>query len=484
MPINNSLILINGSQLRPVPEINISYEKFTSGDYVIGGYMKIQLSGQIIGTSSSNLNSKINSITSYHSKCLPIIVSCGEETLVNGSGFFRSITINPSDQPFMVSYSIDIEVTRNFDTKVIKPDQEFTTLYDIEIPDTIHLQTYEESLSLSSTDDLGKTGIFGETFSKPSLKLTGAISIQAHNIMCSDISSNNMLNGIYDILESRVQKILALNGALSATYPILSNYIDGSWSAIHDTKGLSINKLDNKIEWRFDMFIYKGSCFPKAITTIERTESTDQLTGLSSFTIKGTIRGLSDKSVGVIDNKVLSSDKLANALAVYSEVVDGSWLSSYYGYNILGCKTSAARPDSACYQRSSAQVTQNSNTGEINFNATYADIESCELGGTQIDISITEERPAANHVTYIIPGRGVPLVQISNTLTPLKVEITASGKMNTCNTNLIGNLINCVVSRFNEAIADNGYAGYLMEQEEETIGKYNYSITRRYIACG
>lgn len=483
MPIENNIVLINGAALRPAPEISISNEKFTSGDYIIGGFLKVQLSGQLIGSSSSNLNSKINTITSYHSKCLPIVISCGGNTVVDGDGFFRNISISPSDQPFMVSYSIDIEVTRNFGSKSIKPDDQFTDLYDISIPDSLHLFSYEESLSLSTTDDLGKTGIFGETFTKPSLKLTGSISVQTHNAMCSDTNSDTMLTQLYTLVESRAQKILGLNPALSATYPILGNYIDGTWSAIHDTKSLSINKLDNKIDWRFDMFIYKGSCNPKAIVTIEKTESTDQLTGLSSFSLKGTIKGLADSTSNAIDNKILSSDKLINAYNIYTEVVDGSWIGSYYGYKILGCKTAASLPGTTCYQRSSAQVTQNSNSGEISFNATYADVESCQMGGTQIDISITENRPALNYASFIVPNRGYPLVQISTSQTPLKIEVTASGKLNSCNTSLMGDLINCVQARLNDAIADNGYAGYLLEQEEETIGKYTYSITRRYIAC-
>lgn len=483
MPIENNIVLINSAALRPAPEISISNEKFTSGDYIIGGFIKVQLSGQLIGSSSSNLNSKISTLTSYHAKCLPVVISCSDNTVIDGDGFVRNVNISPSDQPFMVSYTIDIEVTRNFGTKSIVPDQQFTTLYSLTVPDGIHLLSYEESLSISTTDDLGKTGIFGETFTKPALKLTGSISVQTHNAMCSGLNSSDMLDGLYTILQSRAQKILALDPALSATYPILGNYLDSSWSAIHDTKSLSINKLDNKIDWRFDLFIYKGECNPKAIVTIEKTESTDQLTGLSTFALKGTIKGLSDVTTNTIDNKILSSDKLINAATVYSEVVDGSWIGSYYGYKILGCKTAASLPGTTCFQRSSSQVTQNSNSGEISFNASYADVESCQMGGTQIDISITENRPALNYVSFIVPNRGYPIVQVSTSQTPLKVEVTASGKLNSCNTSLIGDLINCVQARLISAVDDNGYAGYLLEQEEETIGKYTYSITRRYIAC-
>lgn len=483
MPITNNIILIDGEALRPAPQFTLSNEKFTSGDYIIGGFIKVQLAGQLIGTSSNDLNSKISTLSSYHANCLPILISCGEKEVINGSGFFRTVNISPSDQPYMVTYTIDIEVTRNFSNKAILPDEEFLTLYDITLPDNIHLSSYEESLAIATTDDIVKIGVFGSnTFSKPSIKLTGSITIQAHNSMCSDISPSDMLDGISSIINNRGIKILNLNSELSSAYPMLTSYFDGSWTAVHDTRSLTINKLDNKIEWRFDMFIYKGSCNPKAIVSLDVDESTDQTNGMSTFTLKGNIKGLSDQSTGIIDNAVTSNTRITNARDVYANI-SGPNIDGFYGLTLLGCKTAASLPSASCYQRMSSQVTQNFNNGEINFIAVYGDAESCQLGGTSIDVSITENRPVRNQVTFIVPG-GTPsyIVQISDTYTPLRVEVTVAGKLNSCNTDLITNLQTCVNNTLNNIISS--YAGYLLEEESTTTGKYSYSITQKYIDCG
>lgn len=481
MPINNDIVLINNNALRPAPKFTISNEKFTSGDYIIGGFIKVQLSGQLIGTSSNDLNSKISSKTSLHGTCVSITISCDGSDLINGSGFVRSINISPSDQPFMVTYTMDLEVTTNDGLKAIMPDAKFLELYgNLNIPDDIHLNSYEESLSLSTSDDLAKVGIYGSgTYSKPSVKLTGSITIQAYNGMCPVKSADNIIEDIFDIIENRAEQLLSLSPSLSDAYPILDNYIDNDWIAIHNTKSLNINKLDHKIEWRFDIFIYKGSCNPTAIVSIDTTESKDQSTGFETFILKGNIKGLSDAGSSIIDHSILGNSKINNAMSAYSNIISET-IPSPSTINLIGCTAGVTSPPPSCYQRSSSQVTKNFNTGEITFTATYADQETCQLGGTSIDVSVTENMPARNQVTFIVPGQ-TPIVQISNTLTPYRVEISVSAKLNSCDTSKMGILIGCVNDRYATIIAD--YAGLLVEENSTTVGTYSYSRTTKFISC-
>lgn len=205
MPIDNAFLLINNSAIRPSPSIRMEYKNFMSGEYIIGGVININLEGKIIGTSSNDLNNKIKNIVGYSGKCQTIKISCGNTKLIDGIGFINNVNIRPSDQPFMVSYTMDVEVAINSGTKVVIPDERFLSLYGISIPSNMILSSYEESLSLSGDESLANTGFFGQTFTKASLKLSGSISIQAYNHMCSN-NTNSVLDQIYSIINTRAQK--------------------------------------------------------------------------------------------------------------------------------------------------------------------------------------------------------------------------------------------------------------------------------------
>jgi len=482
MPIDNTFLLINNTPIRPAPSIKMEYSNFMSGEYIVGGVLKINLEGQIIGSSLNDLNNKIKNIVNYSGKCQTIKISCGNTKLVDGIGFINNVNIRPSDQPFMVSYSMDVEVAINFGNKVVVPDERFLALYGITIPSNLILSSYDESLALSGDESLANTGFYGQTFTKASLKLSGSISIQSYNHMCSN-NTDTILDQIYTMINTRAQKILSLDSTLIQSYPLLQNYCNGSWQGIHDTKSLSINKLEHKVEWKFDLYIVTSECHPKGIVDVNITEATDQMTGLSSFTAKGSIKGLNNKTSSVIDHRIDTNDKLTNARSIYNDMAaSGPYVGGAYGYKILGCFEAANLPPNACYQRTSSQSSQNNN-GQIDFNFTYSDIESCKLSGNSIEISIEEEYPTRKYVEHIIPGRGQALVQLSNSVSAYKVTITGSGKLNSCDNSQIGTLVDCVYGQFLQTINSRGFNQYLLTKEEISLGKYSYRITRSYIGC-
>lgn len=484
MPIDNAFLLINNSPIRPAPSIDMEYENFTSGEYIIGGSLKINLSGKIIGNNLNDLNNKIKNITNYSGKCQTIKISCSNTKLVDGVGFISNVNLSPTDQPFMVNYTMVVDMVINFGKKVVVPDERFLNLYGMTIPSNLVLYSYEESLSLSGDDSLANTGFYGQSFTQASLKLSGSISIQAHHYMCSN-NATVVLDQLYSIINNRATNILNLDSTIAVAYPILQNYCNGSWEAIHDTKSLSINKLENKIEWTFDLYIISGNCHPKGMVTVDITESTDQTTGLSSFSARGNVKGFNNKTTSIIDNKVSNNnDKIVNARAIFSDMAaTGPFVGAGYGFKIFGCFNAANLPNNVCYQRTSSQSSQNVHNGEINFDFTYSDIESCQLSGNNIDISIEEELPVQKYIEHIIPGRGQALVQVGNSVSAYKVTITASGRLNSCDTTQMNNLVGCVNNQFYNTINSRGYNQYVLVKEETSLGKYSYRITRSYIGC-
>ncbi len=155
----------------------------------------------------------------------------------------------------------------------------------------------------------------------------------------------------------------------------------------------------------------------------------------------------------------------------------------YINTILTGCDNGASPPNNICWQRVSSQLQENFHTGNISFDLAYGDVEFCEIGGATVDISISEDHPTFKHVEHVIPGRGVALVQIGSNRTPFKVSVTGEGKLNSCDTTKLNELINIVRNRFFNTINDNGYNSNVLQTENITVGKYSYKIVRNYIGC-
>lgn len=482
MPITNNLVIINGTAIRPIPEFKIAYEKFESGHYVIGGIIVVQLSGKIIGSSIDDLNNKIKAISGYNAKCQTIKISCNDAVLIDGIGFVRNVNILSGDQPFVVNYSMDIAVQRNFGLSPIVPDQEFINIYELSIPNILNLMSYEESIDVNGDDNLANVASYGGgTVSKAYLKLSASLSMQAYGSSCL---GNDNTDLIYQVLKTRVEKIISLSSAVIKAYPVLSNYFGNGWVALNDTKSINIDQLNNKIDWKFDIYIVKGNCPQDALIDLNIVETTDQNTGLSAYNVRGNIRGLGTPTTSVLDNRVVGADKLNKARAALSYILaNGSVGGAFYNTFLIGCFNAAQKPSTACYQRSSAQTTESVNSAQINFDFKYEDVENCQLGGVNIDYSITEEEPTQKYVDFIVPGRVYPIIQISQSPSAYTASLTTTGRMNTCNINEIGTLKNCVLSSHNNMMLYKGFQNLILVKRELSQGKYSFKITDSYIGC-
>lgn len=483
MPITNNFIQIDDQSLRPVPKFSITYETFRSGEYVIGGILKLTLTGEIYGSSASDLSTKIRNLSAYSGTCKDIYISCDSEILINDIGFIKNVTINPTDQPFMVNYTLEIEISNKADSIHVKRDVSFGTLLNITIPEDINLKSYEETISIVGDDSMSNSGFYGGgIYTKSQLKLSGSISIQAHHHMCENNSS--IISDLYTVLENRFSAILSLSSSISTAYPSIASYCNGDYTAVHDNKNFSVNKIDNKLSVQFDMYLIPNlplNAYPTSVVDLTIAENTDQTTGFSNLSVRGSIRGLSNKTTSILDNKVLSSEKLSNARNAYSSIVDALENREYAQFIILGCYNGSLPPSDICYNRISSQITENLNGGEITFDLSYGDIQSCQIGGANIDVNITEDFPTYRYVEHIIPGIEYPIVQIGTSQTAMKISMTVSGKLNGCDTTKIPDLINCVDGRATLERNNRGYNGYILQSQTKTLGKYSYKVVENYI---
>lgn len=484
MPIQNNLILINGSPLRPVPNFNIEYETYKAGHYVIGGVMNLSLTGEIYGTSIDDLNDKVKVISGYSAKCQSIKISCDNKTIVDGVGYISQVSVSPTDQPFSVSYTMSIEISNvGSSTLAVAKDDAFTSLFGIS--SNVNLSKFEESLSLSADDNMLSTVFYvNQGYTKAAIKLGGSITVQGYHHMCDNSGGSDYTNKIYQIANARIKKILTLDPSLSVAYPVLSGYIGSGWTAIAESKKVDIDEINHKVTVSFDMFIFKGNCAPSAKTQITVNETKDHTTGFSSWSVKGSIQGYPNTNTnGIIDTSVLSPSRYSNAKSVFNTLFNQRSTQEYLDVLLTSCGEAASAPPNVCWQRVSSQIQENFQAGSISFDMSYGDVEFCQIGGATVDVSISEDHPAYKHVEHIIPGRGVALVQIGENLTPFKVSITAEGRLNSCDTSRLNELINIVRNRFFDTINDNGYNSNVLQSENITTGKYSYKIVRNYIGC-
>ena len=493
MPIPGvNIVQISGVALRPAPKFTIDTQPHMCGEYIIGGLIIVKISGELFGNDLSDLQTKIKAKTDLSGTCQSFKISCGDSTLFNiASALIKDVNITPTDQPFNANYSFSVIIDTIDSKSAIIPDKRFLDYYKITVPSGINLLSYDESLAVSP-DSIGQVAITASgTFKKFNLKVNGSIDIQAYGKPCDTTTTDDVLAALYTIINTRAVYFLSNNTAiLKETYPFLEDYdIDDDWLTMADTKSLTIDPLTYKISWSFDLLLYKqeegSTCYSKAIVSINTTDTIDQMTYLSTFNIKGTINGLSDITVSSIDNKVLSSEKLNNARTAYDLLKTSPNVGDYYRSTISGCGPSGSLPPNFCYQITRSSITESLNTGEITFDLQYADAETCQLGGMTIDVTLSEDRPAYKHVEFIIPGRATSLVQVGFTLTPYKVTLTVSGKVNnTCNTSLAsGALRTCVLAKYVEVKNLNNFQNLLELKYSESQGSYSFKVTDERIDC-
>lgn len=493
-------VFVNGTSLRPAPYVSTSYEYNRSGEYVIGGFLIVTLTGTIVG---NDIAAQINQLSSLQmlTNCISVTIGCsGEDDFLNGAGRIRSVTINPSDQPYLASYSIQIALETVDEKPAVEADEEFLrqtclstiTNSDGTKPSLSFLQNYNETLSI-----IGEGGVIASVdntlqVSKSYVKASGKISMTSFMKEVCGIPQYNGIDNSIKILKIRAQSLMSMKICVPDS-PLAQ--FDG-WNRWLDTKRLTIN-ADGSVDWSFDLYLSKGNAKPFAWIDISTEDSQDQKRKNSTKTISGTIRGLSSANISdYLANRVNVNERIANAQTAYnalqSVISNGGWPSD--GVILTGSESGARPPEpndpcktdnepETCTQRISSTVKTSPITGEITFSAEYGPISTCKpKGAGKIDTTIDEQLPASRHIEYIIPGAGDSLVIDLRAPTPWKVTISARGSLQGCDKTKLPELISCVELAFSRIIATLDGA-WLEVNQNKSISTYSYSLSKEFVRC-
>ena len=481
----NNTVKLGGISLIPAPSVSTSYEYSKSGEYIIGGFLIVTLSGKII---SESVLSELNSISqlSAGNNCISLNIGCnGGEFLSGASGKIRSADVSIDDQPFLGSYTIQVAVETINGNPAVAPDSQF--LKSTCLSNAEYIQSYTESIGINA--DANSIGLVdGATgLSKSFIKANGQITLVGLCTLVCGKPEFTTIDNLVSILQTRAASLLGLQ---SCEGSILSSY--NGWNKWIDTQTLDVNSATGTITWSFDMYMSKGSSAPYAWADVTIEDKYDQKKLLQTKTMSGTIRGLSAASGGFLGNKLTSGERLDNAKRGYDLVtgmlMSGGWPSS--AATIDGGEgncTSASDPcknpvEATCLQRISSNVTTSVVNGEISFSSEFGSISACKPNQeSQIDVTVDETLPATRYVEIFVPnGRRSTVVNIGDT--PGKVTIMGKGTLKGCDTTQMGKMKNCVQAEISKALGL--YRGWLKIKENESFGSYSYSKTLEYIRCG
>lgn len=489
MSSNFDSVILNGQSLRPAPFVSTSYEYNMSGKYIIGGFLLVNLTGTIVG---EDITEQINSISTLQTNtgCVSITIGCsGGTDFLNGSGRIRSISITPSDQPYVASYSMQIAVQTIDGTPAVQADTEFLThtCLNNSSQQVSFLQSYNETLSI-----VGEGNIIGSVdnvlqVSKSYIKASGKISMSSYMRTVCGIPQYNGLTNSVDILQSRVNSLM--NMQICVENSPLAQF--AGWNRWLDTKSLTIDS-NGSVEWSYDMYLSKGNCKPLAWIDISTESKKDQRKNLTSKSINGTIKGLSSATVNdYLGDKVNVNERITNAEAAYNAIeaiiTSGSWPSDDVSLSAPNCNDPyyndpCMQTPPMCLQRTSSTTKRSPVTGEISFSAEFSPTSACLP--SNVELTVDEQFPAARHVEHIIPGLGNSVVVDINAPTPHTIKITARGSIQNCDRTKLPQLISCVDSVFQAQLNTIQSGGsWILKKNTKNIGTYSYTVEKEFVEC-
>ena len=483
-----SNIKLNGKTLSPAPFVSSSYEYSKSGEYIIGGFLIVTLSGKII---SKTVLADLYALSALQSgnNCLSLEIGCGTtggDFLKDASGKIRSVDFSLDDQPFLGSYTIQIAIETVNGIPVVSPDKQFLTSVCLKNADFI--QSYSETINING--DSGSIGLVDTALglSKSFIKANGQISLVSLSQLICGKPEYTSIDNLVDIVSNRANSLLGLTTCEASA---LSAY--NGWNKWIDTQTLEINRGAGSITWSFDMYMSPPgqANAPYAWADITTEDKYDLKKQTNNTSITGTIKGLSASSGFFLNNKTGTSERLSNAKRAYAiiqqRIANGTWPSETVGLSgtqgacppIDPCKNSI---EPTCFQRLSSNITTSVVSGEISFSCEFGSIDSCKPSEeAEIDVSVDETLSAIRHVELFVPnGRKSTIVNIGDT--PSRVTITGKGTLKGCDTTKTANMRSCVQAEINKALSL--YRGWIKIKENETFGTYSYSKTLEYIKCG
>lgn len=519
-------VSIDGSQLLPSPFVSMQIEKYKMDSTIIGGLLRVTLSGYIVGSNFDAVSSGILAILTKAKKsdCINIVINCSN-TFINGWGRITDLNIDQGNHPTWVNiapYSVTIEVYENNNQLIVEPDN--VLVNSSGSIGNVCLYTMNEQVSLSVNEDSfnwgtlnGSSYYFGNRHAKASFSISaGGITggCTSNFIYGLEAAETVIINRLNHLKKLDLNALNTENLKSNILTDDIKDYTDGF--SYLEFRSVEINTLANSVTVNGDI-IYRPDCaFPNVFTEINIEESLDS-DGVV-LTLNGTITGLIDSTyTSIIDNADIRNcnfnDKLDAAQSFLDVLVDNDYsvlyniVNNYISNTYLPdscitssgvsptdiCPNPSGSPDTSpelCSLRIvSSQINRNPSSGQISFTFVFNNKQNCSIpGAKRVDIEINHDIPHDNVVEILIPGRGDkgPLIQSLCAKSSEKYTITINATLNTsrCNwKNLTetDSIQTCADALLSNTETDLGINCWFITDHQETKGNSTYRLTKTYL---
>lgn len=466
-PSAGALVSVNGTQLKPSPFVNLNLEKNISDDIIIGGLLRVQLSGMAVGDSfdqvaaGGGVGTSIKEVIELagNSDCVNVVIQCGSQ-FINGAGRITSASASEGNQPTWVNmapYTIEIELYTNNLTG--KPYVDAENPESSENPDTkdLMLKDITEQFTITVDEDsfnfglvagcnagtacgvgsrhvkvsfsISATGIRGgsedcedpgvEPSSGPSTKYYGLEAVEKYMIRRIDKLKDMDLTG----LKNKPNDLIG----------VLAEYSGGN--SYLDFRSLEVDPRANRMNLSGDIIYRPAGCEPDVFTNITVDENVDSEG--SQITVAGTITGLVDvdytkiiRAAKYLDTGCAFNDKMSHAKTYFDKInnedtikgialahqtrpyiVDSCQLEGDEDNPLESCfPTETSQPPELCdFRLISSQISRDYAEGKIDFSFVVSNKqEGCTVPGVaSIEIDGSHDIPHDSIVEVVIPGRGL-----------------------------------------------------------------------------
>lgn len=529
-------VSIDGTPLTPSPFVSLQMEKYTMESTIIGGLLRVTLSGYVVDSSFDGTTGQVKDLllNAQKSDCINVVIQCSN-TFIDGYGRITGISFDQGNHPSwinLIPYSVEIELYENDNELIVKPD---ITVYNAAsgIPSDCLLYNMSEQVSLSIDDNSFNWGTVDGSniyFGNRHAKATFSISAAGINGGCAggnfkyglEAAETTILNRLNAL---RVLDLISLNSQNVSAASIqtdLDNYTIPGLSYL-EFRSVEINTLANSISVNGDI-IYRPDCdYPDVFTelSVEENLENDGVT----ITINGSITGLVNSDFTQIINSAKSidcnfNDKLQSAENFLTNVL------LYDNYSLLysianahmtseylpdTCVTSSGvsptdpcvlpsgspsptTPELCTLRLTNSQITRDPNAGTISFVFIFNNKQNCSIpGAKKVDIDINHDIPHDNVVEILIPGRGSsgPIIQSLCVKSSEKYSITINATLNTSRCNwkdltAVNDIAICASGLLSDTEQDLGIDCWFVTDHQETKGNSTYSLTKSYLkpSCG
>ena len=475
-------IYFAGMEFTPAPFVSMTLEKYSAGDYAVGGLMKVTLDGVFFGNNFSQtaakLKSKIASLAAGH-KCLQdITIGCGGVKIIeSGAGWIDTYSFPQGDQSTwmnIIPYSITLNVTHNGSVPIVNRHPYIAALYGT----SGLLKSVNETFSVDYNESSWQTYTpYGHTnpsiftsgdwiYSNATATVNYSISVGGLGV-CSTGGYIDAGTSAFNAVNNR-QGLGLLNTSCSG-----AGFVPSGWSSkkYNHTRKVDFNEIEGTYTINGSYIIRPSGCSGSSyaedvILTLDTNADSSLDDGSKNIQINGSIKTLTEVEYGTPGGGHNASIGIAKAEQVLKELIwtqsSGLAYGAAYKNSLLNFTSRKGDPlralsygnndnahggwpnvgddsvndllahhgsDASEYRLVSKSIKRNHTDGSIDFSLSYSNKNRHKIPhALWAEVNVDWEGPSRRLAEHVVPGRGYPLMQDIMCDTPEKYTITVNAQ--------------------------------------------------------